>query len=153
MRRSRSSCAPASLLGCRQFAGEVILRPPTIHSSRLCLLLLAVLHPSEGDWLGWFYLSTALDDFSVTSSPGSSAPPPRRRAILTAAPALALQASGLGQAEHQSAATPAHLLSDNGPSYLAADLSDWLDSRGMPHIRGKPNHPMTQARSGAGLSH
>ena len=37
-------------------------------------------------------------------------------------------------------------LSDNGPSYVAGDLSDWLESQGTKHTRGKPYHPMTQAK-------
>ena len=38
------------------------------------------------------------------------------------------------------------LLSDNGPSYVANDLSDWLQAQGMRHTRGKPYHPMTQGK-------
>ena len=38
------------------------------------------------------------------------------------------------------------LLSDNGPSYIASHLSDWLESQGMRHTRGKPYHPMTQGK-------
>src|SRR5262249_62365965 len=38
------------------------------------------------------------------------------------------------------------LLSDNGPSYVASDLSEWLESQGMRHTRGKPYHPMTQGK-------
>jgi putative transposase len=91
---------------------------------------------------GWFYLSTVLDDFSryilacklcTTMS----------AADVTATLKLALQASGLDQADVDQRP---RLLSDNGPSYLAADLSDWLDSQGMPHTRGKPYHPMTQGK-------
>ena len=38
------------------------------------------------------------------------------------------------------------LLSDNGPSYVASDLADWLGIRGMTHIRGAPCHPQTQGK-------
>ena len=38
------------------------------------------------------------------------------------------------------------LLSDNGPSYVAKDLAEWLDEQGMAHTRGKPYHPMTQGK-------
>src|SRR5262249_7013510 len=38
------------------------------------------------------------------------------------------------------------LLSDNGPSYLAMELADWLEEHGMGHSRGKPYHPMTQGK-------
>ena len=38
------------------------------------------------------------------------------------------------------------LLSDNGPSYVSAELAAWLDKQDMPHIRGAPDHPMTQGK-------
>jgi putative transposase len=54
---------------------------------------------------------------------------------------LALNATGLNQATVQQRPRP---LSDNGPSYLSAQLGAWLEERGMSHTRGKPYHPMTQ---------
>lgn len=42
------------------------------------------------------------------------------------------------------------LLSDNGPSYIAGELADWLASNGMPHVRGGPCHRRPRARSSAG---
>src|SRR5215203_6807309 len=56
---------------------------------------------------------------------------------------LALAASGLDQV------TVVHrprLLTDNGSSYIAGDLAEWLESRGMAHIRGAPRHPQTQGK-------
>ena len=44
------------------------------------------------------------------------------------------------------------LLSDNGPSYIASDLADWLEEQGMRHTRGKPYHPMTQGKISDGTS-
>ena len=38
------------------------------------------------------------------------------------------------------------LLSDNGSSYIAGDLAKWLEAEGIQHIRGAPNHPMTQGK-------
>lgn len=38
------------------------------------------------------------------------------------------------------------LLSDNGASYIAGDLAQWLDEKGMDHVRGAPNHPQTQGK-------
>jgi putative transposase len=35
------------------------------------------------------------------------------------------------------------LLSDNGSSYVAGNLAEWLDDKGMRHVRGAPNHPQT----------
>jgi transposase InsO family protein len=56
---------------------------------------------------------------------------------------LALQASGLDRAKvvHRP-----RLLSDNGPSYISADLAEWLDKRNMDHVRGAPCHPQTQGK-------
>ena len=56
---------------------------------------------------------------------------------------LALQASGLDRAKvvHRP-----RLLSDNGPSYISADLAEWLDKRNMGHVRGAPCHPQTQGK-------
>ena len=38
------------------------------------------------------------------------------------------------------------LLSDNGSSYVSAELADWLDAQNMGHIRGAPYHPQTQSK-------
>jgi transposase InsO family protein len=91
---------------------------------------------------GWFYLSTVLDDFSRYIVAWKLC------ATMTAVDVtdtlhLALQASGLDKV---GADRRPRLLSDNGPSYVAADLSDWLEGQGMKHTRGKPYHPMTQGK-------
>ena len=39
------------------------------------------------------------------------------------------------------------LLSDNGSSYIAGDLAEWLEDRGIRHIRGAPFHPQTQGKN------
>jgi putative transposase len=91
---------------------------------------------------GWFYLSTVLDDFSryvlawklcTTMKAGD----------VTDTPELALKASGCDQAKvvHRP-----QLLSDNGSSYIAADLAAWLGERNMTHLRGAPHHPQTQGK-------
>ncbi len=56
---------------------------------------------------------------------------------------LALEASGLDQANvvHRP-----RLLSDNGSSYVSADLAKWLEDQSMEHVRGAPYHPMTQGK-------
>ena len=38
------------------------------------------------------------------------------------------------------------LLSDNGPSYLSSELGEWLENKGIRHIRGRAYHPMTQGK-------
>ena len=91
---------------------------------------------------GWFYLSTILDDFSryviawklCTTMKASD---------VTDTLTLALQASGCDRANlvHRP-----RLLSDNGSSYIAGDLAEWLDDRDIVHIRGAPNHPQTQGK-------
>ena len=91
---------------------------------------------------GWFYLSTVLDDFSryivawklCTTMSASD---------VTDTLNLALEAAGLDDVgvKHRP-----RLLSDNGPSYIAGDLSKWLAERNMKHTRGKPYHPMTQGK-------
>jgi putative transposase len=91
---------------------------------------------------GWFFLSTVLDDFSryivawklCTSMAACD---------VTDTLELALQASGL---DDVSTKNRPRLLSDNGPSYIASDLSKWLGDHGMKHTRGKPYHPMTQGK-------
>jgi putative transposase len=50
---------------------------------------------------------------------------------------LALLASGLDQV---SAHRRPKLLSDNGPSYVANDLFDWLEGQGMRHICGSASN-------------
>ena len=91
---------------------------------------------------GWYYLSTVLDDFSryiiawklcTTMKAGD----------VTATLDLALKASGLDRAKvvHRP-----RLLSDNGSSYISAELAEWLDRQDMDHVRGAPYHPMTQGK-------
>src|SRR4051794_29487423 len=56
---------------------------------------------------------------------------------------LALQASGLDTAKvvHRP-----RLLSDNGSSYVAGSLAEWLKHQGFDHVRGAPLHPQTQGK-------
>jgi len=56
---------------------------------------------------------------------------------------LALAASGCDQVHvlHKP-----RLLSDNGPSYVAGELADYLAGKGMSHVRGAPFHPQTQGK-------
>ena len=56
---------------------------------------------------------------------------------------LALQASGFDQAH---VAHKPRLLSDNGSSYISGDLAEWLEDKGMDHVRGAPHHPQTQGK-------
>jgi len=56
---------------------------------------------------------------------------------------LALAASGL---DRVTIARRPRLLTDNGASYIAGDLAEWLDGKGMQHVRGAPYHPQTQGK-------
>jgi transposase InsO family protein len=56
---------------------------------------------------------------------------------------LALQASGCDQAKF---VHKPRLLSDNGSSYVAVDLAEYLEGKGMDHVRGAPHHPQTQGK-------
>jgi len=91
---------------------------------------------------GWLYLSTVLDDYSryivswrlctgMTSKD------------TTDTLKLALDKTGL---DNTSIRHRPRLLSDNGPSYVSAELADWLEKRGIEHTRGKPYHPQTQGK-------
>ena len=62
---------------------------------------------------------------------------------VTATLEQALKASGCDRAQ---VARRPWLLSDNGPSYIAGNLADWLTDRGISHIRGAPFHPQTQGK-------
>ncbi len=91
---------------------------------------------------GWFYLSTVLDDFSryilawklCTTMTATD---------VSDTLAMALRSSGL---ERVRVRHRPRLLSDNGPSYISAQLGSWLAEHGMTHTRGKPYHPMTQGK-------
>jgi transposase InsO family protein len=91
---------------------------------------------------GWFYLSTVLDDFSRYVIAWKLCTTMAARDV-TDTLELALEASGCrtAQVRHRP-----RLLSDNGPSYIAGELADWLASNGMPHTRGAPCHPQTQGK-------
>jgi len=91
---------------------------------------------------GWFYLSTVLDDFSRYIVACKLCTTMKAEDV-TATLDLALQASGLDQAK---LADRPRLLSDNGSSYVAADLAKWLGARNIKHLRGAPYHPMTQGK-------
>ena len=91
---------------------------------------------------GWFYPSTILDDFSrhiVAWKLCTTMKAEDVRETLN----LALQVSGLDQVHvvHRP-----RLLSDNGSSYISADLAKWLGERNIEHVRGAPYHPRTQGK-------
>jgi putative transposase len=91
---------------------------------------------------GWFYLSTILDDFSRYIVAWKLCTTMKAEDV-TDTLQLALMASGCDQVR---VVHKPRLLSDNGSSYVSADLAEWLDDNGMSHVRGAPHHPQTQGK-------
>jgi transposase InsO family protein len=91
---------------------------------------------------GWFYLSTILDDYSRYVI-GWKLCGNMRAEDVTDTLDIALAASGCDSAKvlHKP-----RLLSDNGSSYIAGDLAEYLEDKGMKHVRGAPMHPQTQGK-------
>jgi putative transposase len=91
---------------------------------------------------GWMYLSTVLDDFSRYIIAWKLCSTMRAEDV-TDTLELALTASGCDQAHvHHKP----RLLSDNGPSYIAGELAEWIEAQNMSHVRGAPFHPQTQGK-------
>ena len=91
---------------------------------------------------GWFYLSTILDDYSRYIIAWKLCTTMKAEDV-TATLDLALQASGCDSA---TVVAKPRLLSDNGSSYIAGDLADYIEEKGMKHVRGAPYHPQTQGK-------
>ena len=91
---------------------------------------------------GWFYLSTILDDYSRYVV-GWKLCGTMRAEDVTDTLDIALAASGCDSARvlHKP-----RLLSDNGASYIAGDLAEYLEDKGMKHVRGAPMQPQTQGK-------
>ena len=91
---------------------------------------------------GWYYLSTVLDDYS--------------RFIVAWRLCTSMSASDVSDTLDDARAFTGidqvkvkykpRLLSDNGPCYIAGELSDYLADHGMTHTRGRPYHPQTQGK-------
>jgi transposase InsO family protein len=79
---------------------------------------------------GWYYLSTVLDDFSRFIVAWKLCATMKAHDV-TATLDLALAASGL---DHMTVVHRPRLLSDNGSSYVASDLADWLDKQNIEHV-------------------
>ena len=56
---------------------------------------------------------------------------------------LALAKSGL---DHVNVGHRPRLLSDNGSSYISADLAEWLEDKKIEYIRSAPYHPQTTGK-------
>jgi putative transposase len=91
---------------------------------------------------GWVYLSTILDDFSRYVIAWKLCTTMKAQDV-TDTLELALAASGCDQVQVRH---KPRLLSDNGSSYISADLAEWLAKQKMKHVRGAPYHPQTQGK-------
>jgi transposase InsO family protein len=91
---------------------------------------------------GWFYLSTILDDYSRYIISWKLCTTMNAEDV-TATLDLALAASGCDIA---TVIAKPRLLSDNGSSYIAGDLADYIEEKEMEHVRGAPYHPQTQGK-------
>ena len=91
---------------------------------------------------GWMYLSTVLDDYSRYIIAWKLCATMRAEDV-TDTLDMALAASGCDQAHVRH---KPRLLSDNGPSYIAGELADYIEARSMSHVRGAPMHPQTQGK-------
>lgn len=91
---------------------------------------------------GWFYLSTVLDDYSRFIIAWKLCTTMKAKDVSDTL-TMALRVSGLDAAR---VSHRPRLLSDNGSSYIAGNLAEWLKDNGFDHIRGAPLHPQTQAK-------
>ena len=88
---------------------------------------------------GWYYLSTVLDDYSryiVHWELCSN----MKVDDVTRTMDRALTKAGLSKKNAP------RLLSDNGSCYISSEFAEYIDQKGMSHVRGKPNHPQTQGK-------
>ena len=88
---------------------------------------------------GWYYLSTVLDDYSryiVHWELCSN----MKVDDVTRTMDRALTKAGLSKKNAP------RLLSDNGSCYISCEFAEYIDQKGMSHVRGKPNHPQTQGK-------
>ena len=91
---------------------------------------------------GWFYLSTILDDYSRYIIAWKLCATMQADDVMKTLD-LALEKSGCDQVN---VVHKPRLLSDNGSSYIAGDLAEYLEDKGMSHVRGRPYHPQTQGK-------
>ncbi|WP_346034103.1 IS3 family transposase [Erythrobacter westpacificensis] len=91
---------------------------------------------------GWMYLSTVLDDYSRYIIAWKLCTTMKAEDV-TETLDMALTASGCN---HANVKHRPRLLSDNGPSYIAGELADYISAKKMDHVRGAPFHPQTQGK-------
>jgi putative transposase len=88
------------------------------------------------------YLSTVLDDYSRYIIAWKFCATMRAEDV-TIMLDMALAASGCDQAHGRH---KPRLLRDNGPSYIAGELANYIEARSMTNVRGAPMYPQTQGK-------
>jgi len=88
---------------------------------------------------GWYYLSTILDDYSRYIIHWELCSTMTTRDVEQTVD-RALEKVGLPRNQRPK------LLSDNGPCYISDRFKEYVKSKDIKHIRGKPNHPQTQGK-------
>lgn len=92
---------------------------------------------------GWYYLCSVLDDFSRYILAWRLAPTMNSEDVKDTLD-IARHKTGLTQpitVKHRP-----RLLSDNGSSFISADLANYLKQHRIEHVRGAPYHPQTQGK-------
>jgi transposase InsO family protein len=91
---------------------------------------------------GWYYLLSVLDDYSryiVAWQLFRTMTAQDVKEVLEEA----IAATGVDQVRVRHRP---RLLSDNGSAFIAKDLQEYLQEKGLSHTRGKPYHPQTQGK-------
>ena len=88
---------------------------------------------------GWYYLSTILDDYSRFIIQWELC---KTMSVADVERSIerALAVAGLQNGQRPK------LLSDNGSCYIASELKEYLQSKGVVPIHGRVNHPQTQGK-------
>lgn len=88
---------------------------------------------------GWYYLSTVLDDYSRYIVHWELC---SNMKVIDVTRTID---NALENAKISKINAP-RLLSDNGSCYISNEFAEYISSKGMKHVRGKPNHPQTQGK-------
>jgi putative transposase len=88
---------------------------------------------------GWYYLSTILDDYSRYIIHWELCKTMKAEDVQRCVE-KALTIAGLQNGQRPK------LLSDNGSCYIAAELKEYLLTKGVKPIHGRANHPQTQGK-------
>lgn len=90
---------------------------------------------------GWYYLSTILDDYSRFIVHWDLCQNMKVEDVQRSVD-QAIKKAGLGKKKRPGL----KLLSDNGSCYVAAELKQYLESKKIKPVHGRPHHPQTQGK-------